>query len=102
MSKAAKMYKAACGLNLAVLMRAMRFGPRSAVRRAARAYDLIDPMARQRRWEPWDDPRVDRRVWDLLASFTSIDLSKLISARSVVIVDGSLSYVDGSRGCRIR
>ena len=30
MSKTAKLYKAACSLNLAVLLRAVRFGPRDA------------------------------------------------------------------------
>ena len=56
MSKTAKLYKAACSLNIAVLLRALRFGPRSAVRRAVHAFDLIDPLARERGREPWDDP----------------------------------------------
>ena len=57
MSRTAKLYKAACGLNLAVLLRTLRFGPRAAVRRAVRAYDVIDPLAREKGREPWDDPR---------------------------------------------
>ena len=56
MSKTAKLYKAACSLNLAVLLRAVRFGPRDAVRRAVRAYDLINPLAREKGREPLDDP----------------------------------------------
>jgi hypothetical protein len=37
MSKTAKPSKAACGLNLAVLLRTLRFGPRDAERKAVRA-----------------------------------------------------------------
>ena len=40
MSKTAKLSKAACGLNLAVLLRAVRFGPRDAARTAVRAMML--------------------------------------------------------------
>ena len=57
MSKTEKLYKNACSLNLAVLLRAVRFGPRDAVRRAVRAYHLINPLAREKGREPWDDPR---------------------------------------------
>ncbi len=98
MSRTAKLSKAACGLNVAVLLRALRFGPRSAVRRAVRAYDVIDPLAREEGREPWDDPRADRRVWSLLASFTRIGLAEAITARRFVIIDGSLTYNDGSLG----
>ena len=98
MSKTAKLYKAACSLNLAVLLRAVRFGPRDAVRRAVRAYDLINPLAREKGREPWDDPRADPRVWNLLAIFTRIELSEAISARRSIIIDGSLAYADGSLG----
>ncbi len=98
MSKTAKLYKAACSLNLAVLLRAVRFGPRDAARRAVRAYDLINPLAREKGQEPWDDPRADPRVWSLLANFTRIGLSEVIAARRSIIIDGSLSYVDGSLG----
>ncbi len=98
MSKTAKLYKAACSLNLAVLLRAVRFGPRDAVRRAVRAYDLINPLAREKGREPWDDPRADPRVWNLLANFTRIELSEAISARRSVFIDGSLAYADGSLG----
>ena len=94
MSRTAKLSKAACGLNVAVLLRALRFGPRSAVRRAVRAYDVIDPLAREEGREPWDDPRADRRVWSLLASFTRIGLAEAITARRFVIIDGSLTYND--------
>ena len=98
MSKTAKLYKAACSLNLAVLLRAVRFGPRDAVRRAVRAYDLINPLAREKGREPWDDPRADPRVWSLLADFSRIDLSVVIAARRSIIIDGSLTYADGSLG----
>jgi len=52
MSKTAKLCKAACSLNLAVLLRAVRCGPRDAVRRAVRAYDLINPLAREKGRDP--------------------------------------------------
>lgn len=90
MSKTAKLSKAACGLNLAVLLRTLRFGPRDAVRKAVRAYDAVNPLA--------DGPRVNPRVWGLLASFKRIGLSEVIAARRSVIVDGSLTYADGSLG----
>src|SRR5271157_1488262 len=98
MSKIIKLWKAACGFNLAVLLRSLRFGPRDAVRRAVRAYDLINPLAREKGREPWDDPRADPRVWNLLANFTRIELSEAISARRCVFIDGSLAYADGSLG----
>ncbi len=98
MAKTAKLYKTACSLNLAVLLRAVRFGPRDAVRKAVRAYDLINPLARGNGREPWDDPRADPRVWNLLANFTTIGLSEVIAARRSIIIDGSLSYADGSLG----
>ena len=40
----------------------------------------------------------DPRVWNLLANFTRIGLSEVIAARRSVIIDGSLSYADGSLG----
>ena len=98
MSKAAKLDKVACGWNLAVLLRALRFGPRDAARRAVRAYDLIDPLARERSREPWDDFSVDRRIWSLLANFTRIGLLEAISAERFITIDGSLTYADGSLG----
>src|SRR5271157_794850 len=98
MSRTAKLSKTACGLNVAVLLRALRFGPRSAVRRAVRAYDVIDPLAREEGREPWDDPRADRRVWSLLDSFTRIGLAEATTAKRFVIIDGSLTYNDGSLG----
>lgn len=98
MSKTLKLYKAACSLNLAVLLRALRFGPKDAARKAVRAYDLINPLARDKGRDPWDDPRVDPRVWSLLASFTRIGLSEVIAARRFIITDGSLTSADGSLG----
>ena len=96
MSKTAKLYKAACSLNIAVLLRALRFGPRDAARRAVRAYDLINPLAREKDQDPWDDPRVDPRVWSLLAKFTRIGLSEVIAASRSIIIDGLLTTADGS------
>jgi len=98
MSKTANLYKAACSLNLAVLLRALRFGPRDAVRKAVRAYDLIDPLAKEKGQDPWDNPRVDRRVWSLLANFSRIGLSEATAASRSVMIDGSLTYADGSLG----
>ena len=88
MSKTAKLSKAACGLNLAVLLRTLRFGPRDAVRKAVRAYDAVNPLA--------DGPRVNPRVWGLLANFKRIGLSEVIAARRSIIIDGSLIFADGS------
>src|SRR5271157_1508369 len=98
MSKTAKLCKAACSLNLAVLLRAVRCGPGDAVRKAVRAYDLINPQAREKGRDPWDDPRVNPRVWNLLANFPRIGLSDVIAARRFIIIDGSLAYADGSLG----
>lgn len=98
MSKTARLYKAACSLNLAVLLRALRFGPRDAVRRAVRAYDVVNPLALEQGRDPWDDPRADPRVWSLLANFTRIGLSEMIAAKRSIIIDGSLTYADGSLG----
>jgi len=98
MSKTIKLYKAACSLNLAVLLRALRFGPKDAARKAVRAYDLINPLAREQGRDPWDDPRADPRVWSLLASFPRIGLSEATAASRFVMIDGSLSYADGSLG----
>ncbi len=98
MSKTARLYKAACSLNLAVLLRALRFGPRDAVRKAVRAYDLIDPLAKEKGQDPWDNPRVDRRVWSLLANFSKIGLSEVIAASRSIMIDGSLTCADGSLG----
>ncbi len=90
MSKTAELSKAACGLNLAVLLRTLRFGPGDAVRKAVRAYDVVNPLAREKRADP--------RVWSLLANFTRIGLSEVIAARRLIIIDGSLTFADGSPG----
>jgi len=98
MSNTTKLWKAACSLNLAVLLRAVRFGPRDAMRRAVRAYEVINPLAREKGLDPWDDPRADPRVWSLLGSFSKIGLSEAIAASQSIMIDGSLSYTDGSLG----
>src|SRR5271157_3521847 len=90
--KAAKLWKAACSLNLATLVRAARFGPMDAARKAVSAYDLIDPLG----LAPSDEHYVDSRVWGLLADFPKMRLSDGVTSRPTVVLEGSYEYVDGS------
>jgi len=63
-----------------------------------RAYEVINPLAREKGPDPWDDPRADPRVWSLLDSFSKIGLSEAIAASRSIMIDGSLTYADGSLG----
>jgi hypothetical protein len=89
---AAKLWKAACSINLATLVRAARFGPTDAARKAVRVYDLIDPLGVASSHEP----DVDSRVWGLLADFPKTKLSDVVKSGPAVLIEGLYEYVDGS------
>jgi hypothetical protein len=96
MSKAAKLWKVACSLNAATLLRAACFGPRDAARKAISAYDLIDPIGRAKREALRGDPRTDAKVLALLAAFPEVRLSEAVTTKPTIIIEGLYTYVDGS------
>jgi hypothetical protein len=90
--KTAKLWQAACALNLATLVRAARHGPRDAAHKAVNAYHLINPFGAA----STEYRSVDRRVWDLLAGFPRTRLSDTVTSRPMVLVEGLHQDIPGS------
>ena len=85
-----RLVKGLMSLNLAALVRFVRFGPKDSCRRLAASYHQIDPFGNQ------IDPLGNLACREELKLIPEVTLTELVGGRPTIMIDSTYSYVEGS------
>ena len=77
------------GLNLALIIRALRFGPRDAWHRGSSAYRRINPL------QPRDQQADSETIRASYLTLPKVPLEAVISSRPSIVIEGCYRYIGG-------